>query len=161
MAPLIFLLSTFAILYLVNRFALKRHISLSVIGRVSMAVMLVVTGISHFTNTGEMVQMMPEFVPAKREIVYLTGICELFAVVGLFFEKTFKLTSVLLIIFFIAILPANIAGSIKQVQYGGMEYGTWYLLFRVPLQIFFIWWVYFFGIKKPAAERRGPSIRLN
>ncbi|HEX6126478.1 MAG TPA: DoxX family membrane protein [Pyrinomonadaceae bacterium] len=147
MAPLIFLLATFTVLFLVNKYVLGKHLSLSLIGRVSMAMMLLVTGISHFTNTAEMVEMMPDFMPAKRGIVYLTGVIELMAVVGLLWDRTTRLASILLIIFFICVLPANIAGSLKSVQYGGMEYGPWYLLFRIPLQIFFIWWVWYFGVK--------------
>lgn len=147
MAPLIFLLVTFGILFAVNKFLLKARLSLSFIGRAALALMLIVTGISHFTSTDLMIEMMPEFMPAKREIVYFTGICELLAVVGLLWDKTAKLTAVMLIIFFLAVLPANIAGSIKQVQFGGMENGAIYLLFRIPLQILFIFWAYYFGIR--------------
>ena len=151
MAPLIFLLGSFGALYLVNRFLLGRRLSVSFIGRFAMAVMLLVTGISHFTNTASMVEMMPEFLPAQRELVYFTGVCELLAVAGLLWNRTAWLASVLLIVFFVLVLPANIAGSLKSVQFGGMEYGPWYLLFRVPLQLFFIWWVWFFGIRRSAA----------
>jgi uncharacterized membrane protein len=154
MAPLIFLLGTFAVLYLVNRFFLGRRLSLSLIGRASMAVMLIVTGVSHFTNTQTMIDMMPDLMPAKREMIYFTGVCELLAVVGLLWNKTSRLASILLIIFFVLVLPANIVGSLKSVQIGGMEYGPLYLLFRIPLQIFFIWWVWYFGI------RTGPQASL-
>ena len=141
MAPLIILLVTFAALYLIDRFTLKGRLGLPFIGRASMAVMLIATGVSHFTNTEQMTTMMPDLIPAKRELVYFTGVCELLAVPGLLWNKTARLTSIMLMIFFVLILPANIAGSLKQVQFGGMEYGPWYLLFRIPLQIFFIWWV--------------------
>ena len=148
MAPLIFLLATFAVLYLVNRFLLDRRLSISFIGRASMAVMLIVTGVSHFTNTEQLVATMPEFIPAKREMVYFTGLCELAAVIGLLWNRTARLASILLIIFYILVLPANIAGSLKSVQFGGMQLGPLYLLFRIPLQIFFIWWVWWFGLRK-------------
>ena|SRR5215207_6622191 len=152
MAPLIFLLGTFALLYLINRFLLARRLSLSFIGRVSMAVMLIVTGVSHFTNTQQMVDMMPDFMPAKREMIYFTGVCELLAVIGLIWNKTSRLASILLIIFYALVLPANIVGSLKSVPIGGMDYGPLYLLFRIPLQIFFIWWVWYFGARrKPEA----------
>src|SRR5687768_5369647 len=157
MAPLLFLLGTFVIIYLVDRFALGRRLSLSFIGRASMAVMLIVTGVSHFTNTDEMVAIMPDFMPAKRETVYFTGVCELLAVIGLLWDKTARLASILLIVFFVLVLPANITGSLKAVQFGGMEYGPWYLLFRIPLQIFFIWWVWYFGLRK-AARSQCPEI---
>src|SRR5215204_4360966 len=102
MAPLIFLLGTFGILYLANRFVLNGRLSTSFIGRASMSVMLIVTGVSHFTNPEPMVEMMPEFVPVKLWLVYFTGVCELLAVIGLVWDRTAQLTSVMLIIFFIA-----------------------------------------------------------
>ena len=148
MAPLIILLVTFAVLFLIDRFALRQRLGLSFIGRAALAMMLIATGISHFTNTEQLIAIMPDMMPAKRELVYFTGICELAAVPGLLWSKTARLASVLLLIFFILVLPANIAGSFKQVQFGGMEYGPWYLLFRIPLQILFIWWVWWFGLKK-------------
>jgi uncharacterized membrane protein len=152
MAPLIFLLGTFVALYLINRFLLGGRLRISFIGRASMAVMLTVTAVAHFTNTQQMIDMMPDFMPAKREMIYFTGVCELLAVVGLLWDKTARLASILLIIFFVLVLPANIAGSLKSVQLGGMEYGPWYLLFRIPLQIFFIWWVWYFGVRKGVNE---------
>lgn len=147
MAPLIFLLTAFIALFIANKFFLQNRLSLSFIGRAALAVMLIVTGIAHFTSTDLLIEIMPDFMPYKREMVYLTGVLELLAVVGLLINKTAKLTAVLLIIFFISILPANIIGSIKQVNLGGMEYGAIYLLFRIPLQIFFIVWTYYFGIR--------------
>jgi len=147
MTPLIFLLAAFLLLFAVNKFFLKNRLNLSLVGRASLAVMLTVTGIAHFISTDLMIEMMPDFLLYKRETVYLTGILELSAVIGLLMNKTAKSTAVLLIIFFISILPANIVGSLKQVNLGGMENGAMYLLFRIPLQIFFIAWTYYFDIK--------------
>ena len=39
--------------------------------------MLLFTGSSHFFKTHEMVQMMPEFLPYKIQLVYFTGVLEL------------------------------------------------------------------------------------
>lgn len=147
MAPLIILLAAFLVILLLDRYALGGRLGPPFAGRAAMAVMLIATGIAHFTNTEQMVAMMPDFLPAKRELVYFTGVCELLAVPGLLWSKTSRLTSILLLIFFVLVLPANIAGSLKEVQFGGMEHGAWYLLFRIPLQILFIWWVWFFGLR--------------
>jgi uncharacterized membrane protein len=140
MAPLIILLTTFVLLFLINHFALSGRLGLSFIGRAAMAAMLTATGIVHFTSTDWMVAMMPDTMPLKRELVYFTGICELLAVIGLIWERFSKLTSVMLIIFFIAILPANLADGIKN--------HPWYLFFRIPEQILFIGWVWYFGIRR-------------
>jgi uncharacterized membrane protein len=147
MAPLVFLLVSFAIFYAINRFALNGRASLSKLGAAAMSVMLIVTGIAHFSRTDVMVATMPNVMPWKREIVYFTGVCEFLAAVGLLVPRLVRLTAILLIAYFIAVLPANIVGSFKAVELGGMEYGPWYLLFRVPLQLFFIWWVWYFTLK--------------
>lgn len=147
MTPLLFLLTVFGLLFGINKFLLQDKLSLSFIGRVSLAIMLIVTGIAHFTRTDLMVEMMPEFLPLKKEIVYMTGILELLAVIGLLVGRLSRITAILLIIFFVAVLPANIVGSIKQVNLGGMENGIMYLLFRVPMQILFIFWTYYFGVR--------------
>ncbi|HEX8248231.1 MAG TPA: DoxX family protein [Pyrinomonadaceae bacterium] len=147
MAPLIVLLVGFGVLFIVNRFLLKDKWSLSLVGRIALALMLIVTATAHFTETDLMVEMMPDFMPLKKETVYLTGVIEFLAVAGLIISKTSRLAAILLIIFFLAVLPANIVGSLKQVNLGGMENGAAYLFFRVPLQIFFILWAYYFGVR--------------
>ncbi len=144
---MIILLAVFCLSFAVNKYLLREKYGLSLIGRISMAAVLIAAGISHFTNTEIMIRMMPEAIPAKREIVYFTGICELLAVIGLIWGRFSRFTSIVLIIFFIAILPANVAGSFKKVDLGGMAYGPAYLLFRIPLQILFILWTYYFGIQ--------------
>lgn len=145
MAPLIVLIVSFVGFWLINRYLLKEKYSISLIGRVALALMLLMTGSAHFFKTDVMVQSMPDMIPYKLELVYFTGVIELLAAIGLLFDRTAKLTSILLIVFFICILPANIIGSLKRVELGGMENGPMYLLFRIPLQVFFIWWAYYFG----------------
>ncbi len=154
MAPLLVLIGTFLVVFAVNKFLLGTRLSTSLVGRVSLSAMLMLTGIAHFTSTDLMVEMMPEAIPFKREMVYFTGLCELAAAVGLLWPPTSRLAAILLIVFFIAILPANIAGSLKQVNLGGMEYGAVYLWFRIPLQIFLIAWTYYFGLRLNALPER-------
>lgn len=146
MSTLIILLLSFVLLLALNKYVLKAKYSTSQLGRLAMAIMLGFTGASHFTKTQEMVQMMPAFLPYKYEFVYATGLLEIAAAVGLLFQRWAMTASVALIVFFITILPANIIGSFKRVELGGMEYGPRYLFFRIPLQIFFICWTYYFGI---------------
>ncbi len=155
MAPLIILLVALFILYLLDRLALGGRLGYGFVGRAAMAVMLLATGISHFTDPEPLVAIMPDALPAKLELVYFTGVVELVAIVGLLWSRTAWIASVLLIVFFLAVLPANVAGSLKAVQFGGMEYGPWYLLFRIPLQFFFIWWVWYFGIR---TKQKTPAV---
>src|SRR3989337_1988562 len=102
MSTLIVLIFSFAILWLLNKYALRRF-NLAKIGRASLAIVLLFTGTAHFYKTGEMVQMMPEFLPNKLQWVYFTGVVEITAAVGLWITKTVKWTSIALIFFFFAI----------------------------------------------------------
>lgn len=152
MAPLIVLIVSFSGFWIVNTYIVKEKFSLSFIGRVALALMLLMTGSAHFFKTDAMVQSMPDMLPYKVGLVYFTGVVELLAAAGLLFDRTAKFTSILLIIFFICILPANIIGSLKHVELGGMENGPMYLWFRIPLQVLFIGWAYYFGVKKLRAK---------
>jgi uncharacterized membrane protein len=125
---------------------MKTKYSIGQLGRFAMAIMLGFTGAAHFIKTQEMVQMIPVFLPYKTLFVYATGLLEIAAAAVLLFQRWAVSASVVLIIFFVLILPANIIGSLKRVELGGMENGPMYLFFRIPLQIFFICWTYYFGI---------------
>ena len=118
-------------------------------GNASMAVMLLFTSVGHFAYSKGMEMMMPAFIPLKKALVWLTGFIEIFAAIGLLIPSVRELTSRLLIIFFILILPVNIQAAINKVDYQKASYtgsGLSYLWFRVPLQLLFIAWVWYFGI---------------
>jgi len=114
-----------------------------------MSIMLLFTAIGHFAYSTGMSMMLPRIIPFKKEIVYLTGFIEIAAAIGLLIPQLRHITSILLIIFFIAILPANIHAAINKVDYQkGTNEGNdeKYLWFRIPLQLFFIGWVWYFGM---------------
>ncbi len=118
-------------------------------GCLAMTFMLLFTGIGHFKFPKGMVMMMPDFMPVKTALVYFTGIFEFAAAICLQVLAFRTVTSWLLILFFVLILPANIYSAIKHVDYekGNNEgKGIGYLWFRIPLQLFFIGWIYYFGI---------------
>ena len=127
MSTLIILIFSFCLIWLLNRYAFKSFLSASLVGRVALAITLLFTGSSHFFKTPEMVQMMPEFLPYKIQLVYFTGVLEMALAVGLMFPRYYRWTSIVLILFFLAILPANIIGSIKRVHLGWN--GKWTGLF--------------------------------
>ena len=113
--------------------------------RIAMSVMLLFTASGHFAFPRGMMMMIPAFIPFRMTLVYITGIIEIIAAVGLHIESLRNLTAVLLIIFFILVLPANIYAAAKNIDYqkGGNDgKGLQYLWFRIPLQILFIIWTW-------------------
>ena len=149
MKPLIVLISVFTISLVATKI-FRGSYAIALSGRIAMAVMLLFTAMGHFVFTEGMAMMLPSFIPYKTETVYLTGIIEIAAAIGLLIPKLRSITGWLLIAFFLLILPANINAALKQVN---MEEGTFdgqglsYLWFRIPLQLFFIAWTYFLCIK--------------
>lgn len=90
----------------------------------------------------------------KKAWVYATGALELAAAVGLLIPSLRMSTTWLLIAFFVLILPANILAAQRQLNYqtGTLDGpGLHYLWFRVPLQLFFLGWTWFFGWYLPFA----------
>ena len=146
MKPLIILIVSFFVILLVTYFTGRADFIFA--GNAAMSIMLVVTGIGHFKYRKGMVMMLPPGIPYKQQVVLMTGIFEFLAAVGLFFMDFRLLTASLLIMFFIAILPANINAAVNRVDiYKGNKEGPGknYLWFRVPLQVLFILWVWYFG----------------
>ena len=152
MLPLLVLLGAFVISLLAARFVTKSF-DYCLSGRMAMSAMLLLTAAGHFAFTEGMTLMMPDFIPFKKELVYVTGLIEIGAAIGLVFVRFQRVTAWLLIIFFLLILPANINAAIKHIDFqtgNTTGHGVAYLWFRVPLQVFFMGWTYFFGIRLKA-----------
>lgn len=149
MKPLFVLLSTFVISLLVIKFT-KSQFDYALAGRIGMAAMLAFTAIGHFAFSEGMAAMVPGFIPAKITVVYLSGALEIVMAIGLLLPHYKTAVGWAVIIFFILVLPANIKAAIDHLDYqtGKLDGpGLQYLWFRVPLQLFFILWVFFFAVK--------------
>jgi uncharacterized membrane protein len=110
--------------------------------RDGLAVMLLLTASAHFTPMKEdLIRMTPQWVPRPRAMVFFTGLCELAGAIGLVIPVTRRAAGIALILFFIAVLPANIHAARAKVTLRGRPATPLWL--RVPMQILFIilvWW---------------------
>ena len=105
--------------------------------RDALSLMLVFTGVSHFTfMKDDFVRMMPPSIPWPRALVYFTGICELAGAVGLLLSEFRRIAAYALIAFFLAVLPANIHAARVGVTLRGKPATSLWL--RIPVQILFI-----------------------
>ena len=149
MKPLIILLLSFTISLFVIKL-IKKEYDFALSARIAMSIMLVFTAIGHFAFTKGMSMMIPEFIPFKENVVYITGIFEILLAIGLQIPKLRLVSGWILVIFFLLILPANIYASIHKVNYQNGTFdrnGLLYLWFRIPLQILFIIWTYISTIR--------------
>ncbi len=149
MGPEITLICVFILSLIVIKIK-RNQFEFALAARIGMSAMLIVTGIAHFVFIKGMVMMLPAFVPFRIFIVYLTGIIELIFAITLLTPKYKVKTAWLLIGFFILIIPANIYAAVHQINLETASNdgdGINYLWYRIPLQIVFIYWVYFSAIK--------------
>jgi uncharacterized membrane protein len=149
MKPLIVLLITFVISIIALKL-IRGGYAFALSGRIAMSVMLLFTAMGHFAFSKGMSMMIPGFLPFKTEIVYLTGIIEMAAAIGLLIPTLTVTTGWLLIIFFVLVLPANIHAAINHIDFQTATFsgaGLKYLWFRIPLQILFIVWTYLSSVR--------------
>jgi uncharacterized membrane protein len=125
----------------------REGLSKSLRGRIALTILFLFSGISHFLVPEKMAQMLPDSVPMRIEIIYVTGILEILGGIGLLVRPVQRLAAWALIAFLIGVLPANIYSAFAHVDFGGHGNGPLYLLVRVPFQLFLIGWCYYFGIK--------------
>ena len=150
MKPLLILLISFFLSVLFSKVFLSKY-NYQISGRIAFSFMLLFTAIGHFVFTKGMSLMIPDVFPAKTFIIYATGIIEIAFAICLLFPKYQKATAPFVIAFLLLMLPANIKAAINNINYqtGALDgNGPSYLWFRIPLQLFFIFWVYFFAFLK-------------
>ncbi|KKO89848.1 membrane protein [Sphingobacterium sp. Ag1] len=128
---------------------LKGDMDILLAGKVGLAVMLLFTALGHLLYTKGMMLMLPDFVPFKKEMIYGTGLMEFMAAIGLFVPQVSRITGILLIVFFLLVLPTNIRANLKRINYETATFdgaGPNYLWFRIPFQILLIVWTYYFVV---------------
>ncbi|MDF2474646.1 MAG: hypothetical protein K0S24_129 [Sphingobacterium sp.] len=149
MKPLFVLLTVFLISNLVIR-QYKGDIDYYLAGKIALAATLLFTSLGHLIYTKGMVLMLPDFIPLKKEIIYVTGLLEVMGAFGLFIPSLSRLTGMLLIVFFILILPTNIYANMRHLNYETATFdgkGPGYLWFRIPFQLLLIGWTYYFALR--------------
>jgi uncharacterized membrane protein len=148
MKPLLVLLSVFLVSLLGIRL-LGNNYDLAMAGIIALAATLFFTAAGHFVYAKGMEMMLPPVVPFRTKVVLATGVIELLAAIFLFIPAFTIITGWFLIAFFVMVLPANIYAAVNHVDYQratSAGAGLRYLWFRIPLQLFFIAWTYFFVV---------------
>ncbi|MGB6298934.1 MAG: hypothetical protein WBF90_22530 [Rivularia sp. (in: cyanobacteria)] len=126
MPILIVLILTFIVAVSVSFFR-QRQLNYRLYGRIALAAMFLFAGVSHFVFDDGMIKMLPEFIPLRYLIVYLTGLIEIAFAFGFLQSKYSRLTGILAIAFLICVFPANIYAAINSVEFGGNVNGVKYL----------------------------------
>lgn len=147
MVVLVVLLSVFTVVWGLLVIA-QRSQQIRTAGCIAFAALFIFTGVSHFALADGMVQMLPAWVPGRYPIIYLTGIMEILLGLGFLWPSIRRQNGLLTLAFLIAVLPSNLYAALNSIDFGGNINGPRYLFFRVPLQLFLCWWVWFMAVRR-------------
>ncbi len=105
-----------------------------------LSVFWVVAGVNHFVSPDFYVPMMPPYLPAHLELVYLSGVFEILGGVFVLIPRTRALAGWGLIALLMAIFPANVHMALSPELFP--DTSAFALYARLPFQALFITWAY-------------------
>jgi uncharacterized membrane protein len=112
-----------------------------------MGLLYVVAGVGHFVVTRAYVRIMPSYLPAHRELVFISGAAEIAGGIGLLIPQTRRSAAWGIILLLIAVWPANL----WMVKHPNLfpTVPLWALWLRLPLQLPLIWWAWQYTRPEP------------
>ena len=111
--------------------------------RLATIIMFVIIGTMHLINPSALTYMIEGFLPYPKLLVIISGISEIILGLGLWWERSRKISAWLLIIQLVMMFPANINVAINHLSApGGLPSQGWYTWSRLAFQPLYILWVY-------------------
>lgn len=105
--------------------------------RYALAVMFLFTSTAHFNKMRhDLARMMPNAFSNPMAMIYLTGVCEILGAIGILIPRTRSLAGLCLVVFLLAILPANVKAARDNLSIRGRPATALWL--RIPMQILFL-----------------------
>lgn len=156
MAPLIVLVAVTLLARLIGHWGVARLRDWAACTRVGLAAMFCFTAAAHFNSMrADMIAMVPPFIPNPELMVTFTGICEVLGAIGLLVPRTRRMAAVALIVFLVAVLPANIHAAQTGVTIGGAAATP--IIPRVILQALFIALLWWSGVRRSGSPGEAAS----
>ncbi len=112
---------------------------------VLLAVSMVAVGLLHFARPKPFVRIVPKFLPAPLALVYISGFFEILGGIGLLIPDARAWAAWGLIALYVAVFPANIYMLTHNISLNPKKpIPRWALWLRLPFQLLFIAWAYWF-----------------
>ena len=152
METLFVLGGSFILLRVIGWLGVKHLASGRDAGRGALAIMFLFTAASHFTSMKhDFVAMIPEPLPRGLWVIYLTGVLEIAGAIGLLIPRFRRVAAICLILLVLAMFPANVNAALNGIPLRGRAPTPLWL--RLPMQVLFIWMLWWTSIKKPSGDR--------
>ena len=108
--------------------------------RYLLSAVMVATGILHFAAPDKFAEIVPEWLPAPKALVLVSGFFEIAGGLGLLLKQTRIAAAWGLAALFAAVFPANVNMALHKIYTDN----PWILWGRLPFQGVLIAWAYWF-----------------
>jgi uncharacterized membrane protein len=105
-----------------------------------LAAFWITAGTLHFVRPRMYEAIVPDYLPAQRELVYASGVAELAGGLGLLHARTRRVAGWWLLATLVAVYPANIDMALHPERFRDIPEPL--LWARLPLQFAAAWWVW-------------------
>lgn len=111
--------------------------------RLGFGPLFIFTGVLHFLIPKTYEAIMPDYLPAQRELVYASGVAEILGGATLLHPRTRRFGMWFSIATLLAVFPANLHMALNADRYD--QFPAWTLWARLPVQLLFIAWAWVGG----------------
>jgi uncharacterized membrane protein len=122
------------------------------VSRIVLGGFFLAAGALHFIKPRPYESIMPEALPAHRELVYLSGVAEMAGGAGVLADPTRRAAGWWLIATMLAVFPANINMAIEAESFKDVPEPL--LWARLPLQAAIVYWIWRVAVREPTSGAR-------
>ena len=108
--------------------------------RIALGAFFIAAGALHFVKPDPYESIMPEALPAHRELVYLSGVAEMAGGAGVLSDRTVRPAGWWLIATMLAVFPANVNMAVEAERFQDIPEPL--LWARLPLQAAIVYWIW-------------------
>ena len=116
------------------------------LARLPLALIFVSAGILHFLRPGMYEAIIPDQLPAHRELVYASGVAEIAGGIAVLPRQSARWGGWFLIATLIAVFPANVNMAVNPERFAKIPESL--LWVRLPLQALLIAWVWAAAVRR-------------
>jgi uncharacterized membrane protein len=106
-------------------------------GQRRVGITYIFAGAMHFLAPRQYRAIMPDYIPAHKELVAASGVAEIIGGAGILYERTRRPAAWWMIATLVAVFPANLHMALNPDRFGRVP--QWALYARLPFQALFIW----------------------
>jgi uncharacterized membrane protein len=121
--------------------------------RYLLSAMMITAGILHFARPEKFVAIVPDWLPAHRILVAVSGFFEVLGGVGLLVKRVQRAAAWGLAALFVAVFPANVNMAVNRILIDN----PWILWGRLPFQAVLVLWAWW--LTRPDRESRSEETK--